>query len=250
LLEEMPHCKEGVLTSAYGINIISSALKTRPRGVHVVQQGSRVMPVFETMITPLIPGDNVLSIVTIPLSIILSCVFFASALPKLRHPKGFILVVLEYRVLPPELGLLYARLLPPLEFLLALLLVTGTAIRAAGVVAALLLFSFLVAASINLARGRRLDCHCFGHAMQRQIGWGLLVQDGVLLAFTIVLIALDQPWLILERWSVFRLVGLSGVGGLGWLVGCLGVTACAAILLRNFGKSVHRERKQAARLPR
>ena len=59
----------------------------------------------------------------------LGIIFLTSAVPKLRHPKGFVLAVLEYRVLPPRLSWYYARLVPPLEFLLALLLLSGTAVR-------------------------------------------------------------------------------------------------------------------------
>jgi hypothetical protein len=34
------------------------------------------------------------------LSVLLGVIFLTSALPKLRHPRGFVLAVLEYRVLP------------------------------------------------------------------------------------------------------------------------------------------------------
>jgi uncharacterized membrane protein YphA (DoxX/SURF4 family) len=116
------------------------------------------------------------------LSVALALIFLASAVPKLRHPRGFILAVLEYRVLPTRLSWFYARLLPPLELLLGLLLLSGTAVRSTAIVLALLLLSFMIAMSINLARGRNLDCHCFGKALRRSIGWGLLLQDSVLLA--------------------------------------------------------------------
>ncbi len=126
------------------------------------------------------------------LSAVLGSVFLASAVPKLRHPKGFILAVLEYRVLPPQLGWFYARLIPPLELLLALLLLTGTAVRVAAVLVSMLLLSFIVAVSINLARGRDLDCHCFGHTRKQPIGWRLLLQDAVLFGAAIALVLLTS----------------------------------------------------------
>lgn len=196
-------------------------------------------------------GGSLLVIIAALLSIILGCVFLASALPKLRRPRGFLLVVLEYRLLPPSLGRLYGWLLPPGEFLIALLLFTGTAIRTAGVLTALLLLSFIVAISVNLARGRRLDCHCFGNAMQRQIGWGLLLQDGVLLFSAITLIALARSWLNLESWSVLRLAGLpAGATSFVWLVGCLGITLCAAVVLRRLPRAAYQERRRTARIMR
>src|ERR1051326_5866722 len=90
------------------------------------------------------------------LSGVLGIVFLAAAIPKLRHPRGFVLAVLEYRVLPTGLSWFYARLIPPLEFLLALLLLTGTAVLSAAIVTLLLLLSFIAAVGINLVRGRDL----------------------------------------------------------------------------------------------
>src|SRR5205807_7414868 len=103
-------------------------------------------------------GRGAMSVIVmeVVLSAVLGIIFLASAVPKLRHPKGFVLAVLEYRVLPPRLSWFYARLVPPLEFLLALLLLTGTAVRSAAVVMSMLLLSFIAAVGINLTRGRDL----------------------------------------------------------------------------------------------
>src|SRR5947209_4134985 len=120
-------------------------------------------------------GSRAMSIMEVILSAMLGIIFLTSAVPKLRHPKGFVLAVLEYRVLPPRLSWYYARLVPPLEFLLALLLLTGTAVRFAAAILSMLLLSFIAAVAINLARGRNLDCHCFGKPTTRPIGWRLLL---------------------------------------------------------------------------
>ncbi len=165
------------------------------------------------------------------LSTALAITFLASAVPKLRHPKGFVLAVLEYRVLPPRLSWFYARLIPPLEFLLALLLLTGTAVRSAAAVVSLLLLSFIAAVGINLARGRDLDCHCFGKAIRRPIGWRLLLQDGALLGAAMALAVVTNEWVAPEPWSVFRLFGLVRAGVLAPLMTCAAVTACTAALL-------------------
>ncbi len=165
------------------------------------------------------------------LSIVLGILFLASAVPKLHHPKGFVLAVLEYRILPPRLSWFYARLLPPLEFLLALLLLTGTAVRSAAIVTAVLLLSFIAAVGINLTRGRDLDCHCFGKATRRPIGWRLLLHDGALLGAATAVAVLTSEWVGLEPWSVFRLLGLVQAGSCWPLLGCAAVTACTATLL-------------------
>jgi putative oxidoreductase len=167
------------------------------------------------------------------LSIVLGITFLASAVPKLRHPKGFILAVLEYRVLPPGLSLFYARLLPPLEFLLALLLLTGTAVRSAAFILSVLLLSFIIAVAVNMARGRDLDCHCFSKASSRPIGWRLLLQDSCLLGTTLALTILTRKWLALEPWSVFRLPGMIKLGDPLPLLVCSALTLCATALLNR-----------------
>ncbi len=72
--------------------------------------------------------------------------------------------------------------LPIVELALALgLLPKGTAWFAAlGMLA--LLMSFIAAIAVNLARGRRPDCHCFGQLYSQPIGSGTLIRNGILAA--------------------------------------------------------------------
>ncbi len=149
-----------------------------------------------------------MTIISASLSIVLGVVFLVSAIPKLRHPEGFVLIALEYRLLPPFLGHLYGRIIPPLEFLVALLMLSGTAVGLVAIVVSLLLFSFIVAIAINMVRGRDLDCNCFGPNKRRKVGWILLFQDGVLLGFALSLTMLIPVWTGLEPWSVASLLGL------------------------------------------
>lgn len=171
------------------------------------------------------------AIIEIVLNSILGLVYLASAIPKLRYPKSFVLAVLEYRVLPQSLGRLYARLVPPLELLVALLSLTGTAVRFAAVAMALLLISFIVAIVINKARGRDLDCHCFGTALRRRVGWGILLQDAALLGVAIAVTISAHAWFAPEPWSVFRLSGLVQTMSIVPLLGCVTLTAGIVILV-------------------
>lgn len=140
------------------------------------------------------------------LSIIVGVCFLAAALPKLRHPKGFVLAVLEYRVLPFHLSRAYARLLPPLECLLGLLLLTGVAVRSAAIVSSLLVLTFITGVGINVIRGRTLECHCFGKTATRMIGWKLLLEDVALLCATLMLTLLAHTWLAPESWSIWHFI--------------------------------------------
>lgn len=95
--------------------------------------------------------------------LLLAGVFLLSARGKLGDRRGFVQLVVAYRILPLPLARLYGRLLPWLEAALGLWLLLGVAAHWAGALAALLLVSFACAVGINLLRGRRhLACGCFG----------------------------------------------------------------------------------------
>ncbi|GAC1350709.1 MAG: hypothetical protein NVS4B9_33540 [Ktedonobacteraceae bacterium] len=177
-------------------------------------------------------------LIKVLLSTALGIIFLASAAPKLHHPKGFVLAVMEYRVLPLGLSRFYAYLVPPLELLTALLLLTGIAVRSAAVVLSVLLLSFITAVGINLFWGRDIDCHCFGKATRQPIGWRLLLQDGALLGAAIAVAFVTREWVAPESWSVLRLVGLVQAGSLWPLLGCMAVTACTEVVLSwsTYGK--------------
>jgi len=174
-----------------------------------------------------------MTIISASLSIVLGIIFLVNAIPKLRHPEGFVLVTLEYRVLPPFLGRLYGRIIPPLEFLVALLMLSGTDVGFVAIVVSLLLFSFIVAIVINMARGRDLDCNCFGPNKRRKVGWSLLLQDGVLLGFALSLTMIVPVWTGLERWSVVSLLGLRSTESAGAFLVEVGLTMFTWVLLRR-----------------
>jgi len=173
----------------------------------------------------------------IVLSVVLGIVFLTTAVPKLRRPRSFVLTVLEYQMLPPALSQLYGWLLPPVELWLALVLLTGSAPRLAGILSSVLLVSFIVGVSVNLARGRDLDCGCLGEDKKRPIGWAVVIQDLSLLGASALLLAWSTGWLAPSPWSLFDLSGLSHAvpfAPLGTcLISVLGILALLTTLKRR-----------------
>ena len=165
------------------------------------------------------------------LSLLLGTVFVLSSAPKLRHPRGFVLSVLEYRVLPEPVGYFYAWLLPPLELLLSIFLLTGTSIHYAAVITDLLLLSFILAIGINIARGRDIDCNCFGSRRRQKVGWTLLLQDISLFLFAGILIALTSTYTVLETWSVYHVLRFVSESTFLPLLVNVGLSLCIASFL-------------------
>lgn len=168
----------------------------------------------------------------LPLALGLAATFIASALPKLRHPKGFVFAVMNYRVLPDTLSIPYGWLLPPLELGLALTLLFGIALPWAALALGMLLVSFIVAVGINLGRGNDIPCNCFGNnrGTTRPISRTLVLQDAGLLLGALALAGLSwghpglMPWSPLAFTRLARVPALALVGlPLALTVGIVGV---------------------------
>jgi peroxiredoxin/uncharacterized membrane protein YphA (DoxX/SURF4 family) len=73
-----------------------------------------------------------------------------------------------------------ALLLPLMEIVFAAALIPSASAWWAAIGVLLLLMLFIAAISVNLALGRRPDCHCFGQLHTSPIGWKTLVRNSVL----------------------------------------------------------------------
>jgi uncharacterized membrane protein YphA (DoxX/SURF4 family) len=160
------------------------------------------------------------------LSVMLGLVLLASSVPKLRHPKGFVLKVLEYEILQPPAARAYARLVPMLEWLAAVLFLSGTATRVAAVVASALLASFAIGVGATTARGRNLDCGCFAEGRWSRTGWRLLAADVSLLLASIAVATTSASWTAPLTWPA------SAVGLDPMLPRAAGLALCTAALAR------------------
>jgi uncharacterized membrane protein YphA (DoxX/SURF4 family) len=76
--------------------------------------------------------------------------------------------------------------LPWFEMLLGAVLVSGVARPVAAALAGVVLLAFTGLLILNLARGRRPPCACFGASSRRPIGPGSLVRNVVLLALALI----------------------------------------------------------------
>ncbi|MBK7827283.1 MauE/DoxX family redox-associated membrane protein [Nannocystis sp.] len=91
----------------------------------------------------------------------LAGVFLAAAAPKLADPAAFAAAIANYQAFPDVSVNLIATLVPTLELIGALALLTpwrrGGALLLAG-----LLLGFTALLAVSLARGLDLSCGCFG----------------------------------------------------------------------------------------
>jgi uncharacterized membrane protein YphA (DoxX/SURF4 family) len=128
---------------------------------------------------------------------------------KLRTIRSFVLTVMEYRILPPTAAASFGRLLPLAEITCGCLLLAGALERPASTGASALFLAFAVGVGVNLARGRAIDCGCFG-SRARPIGWRVLVQDVLLLSGAGALSVFSSGWSGAAAWSPAGLLGPAG----------------------------------------
>ena len=92
----------------------------------------------------------------------LAAVFLVSGVLKAVDPDAAYVAVRAYDVLPKAGVALVAGILPWLEIVLGLLLLAGLATRVVAVASAGLLVVFIAGVTQAWARGRSIDCGCFG----------------------------------------------------------------------------------------
>lgn len=113
--------------------------------------------------------------------LLLATVFAVAGLAKLADREGSRQAIINFG-LPAILASPLALLLPLAELAVsAALIPTSTAFWGAVGALGLLLF-FIGAISINLAHGRKPDCHCFGQLHSAPAGWGTLARNVALAA--------------------------------------------------------------------
>jgi len=111
--------------------------------------------------------------------LLLASVFAVAGLAKLADRDGSRQAMIDFG-LPAALATPLGILLPLAELAVALALVPAWSAWWAAVGALTLLVLFVGGIGVNLARGRKPECHCFGQLYSAPAGWKTLVRNGVL----------------------------------------------------------------------
>ena len=153
---------------------------------------------------------------------LLGATFLVAGLAKLSDPGTAARTVAGFGV--PVLARPLLRGLPYLEAAVAVALAFAvTAWHAAWVVTGLLVL-FIAAISVNLARGRRPDCNCFGQVRPAPISGLTVLRNVGLLAVAAALILAGPPPAWADAWNWWQALDANGrrvaiVAGLGLGVG-------------------------------
>jgi peroxiredoxin len=184
--------------------------------------------------------------------IVLFAVFMVAGATKLLDRSGIRKALVGFGV-PEGLSKPVGIALPLAEIAIGFALLPQATAWPATFAAIALLCVFLVVIGINLAKGRKPDCHCFGQIHSAPIGPSTLVLNGVLLAVAAVIVItgmVGAPLPSLVAWTAelrpIELVGL--VGGLLGLAMLAGIGVLVWQLLAQQGRVLLRLEEFEARM--
>jgi len=100
------------------------------------------------------------------LRIALGIVFIWASWDKILDPKGFVRVVQNYAILPPMLARFTAVVLPWIEAVSGILLISGCYIRGSAAIVSGLMLVFMSALAFNMYRGIDVTCGCFSNELK------------------------------------------------------------------------------------
>jgi len=132
----------------------------------------------------------------------LGYIFLMSSLSKLSSSATFKDDIMEYQLLSAKQARLVARILPKIELVLGVSWIIGLGLPIASSLAIMLLLIFTLAIILNLVRGRRFSCHCFGRSSSI-IGPAMIIRNIFLI--TLATFITLQPLSIFSVNSTFTL---------------------------------------------
>ncbi len=120
--------------------------------------------------------------------VLLFALFIHSAWMKAQSRSDFEGVLAAYQLSPSSWILPLSFILPCVEFLTALSVLGSPSRTLGALMASTLLWIYGAAIAINLWRGRRdLDCGCMGPGAKRPVGWWMVWRNGLLAILALVL---------------------------------------------------------------
>ncbi len=124
--------------------------------------------------------------------LILGMVFIAASVEKIVLPEIFAINVQAYQILPLSFVNLVALIIPWMELLCGVFLVSGTFVRSSSFLLSVLLSLFIIMLVSAIMRGLIIDCGCFGASNDSKVGWLRVIEDIGLLLLGVHIISFTQ----------------------------------------------------------
>ncbi len=134
--------------------------------------------------------------------LILGMVFIVASIDKIALPEAFAASIQAYDLLPIGIINILALVIPWMELLCGIFLVTGMLVRSSSAVVSVLLGVFVIAMVSALLRNLTIDCGCFGKAYATPVSWARVLEDAGLLLLGLHLFFFPYPHFSIENIEV------------------------------------------------
>jgi uncharacterized membrane protein YphA (DoxX/SURF4 family) len=124
---------------------------------------------------------RIMNMISIGARMILGALFIYASWHKIAYPGEFANVINNYQILPAELVNPAAVLLPWLEMVCGLCMISGLLVRGSAFILSLLLLVFIAALIYSLLRGLDISCGCFGLQTEGAAREGLAIARDLVL---------------------------------------------------------------------
>ena len=180
-----------------------------------------------------------MALFVVPFRLALSLIFAVAGVTKLLDLDGTREAVKNFGA-PASLVTALSFTLPLIELAIALGFLVNRSVSIAATGALVLLSLFIVAISVNLAKGRTHDCHCFGQLHSAPLGWSTLLRNLVFAVAAAV---------VLWQTSTGPVDSIIPViiefGAVQWLLIIAGIVG-TTLMLVNFRQRKRRSAEEAA----
>jgi len=130
--------------------------------------------------------------------IFLGFVFVFAAITKVTDPIGFSQSIYNYKLMPDFTINFLAIAFPWIELVAGILLIFGIAVKENSAILSTLLFVFIIAIIISIARGLNIDCGCFGTVEGSKVGLIKILENVGLSIIGLILMKFDSKFLSLS----------------------------------------------------
>jgi len=122
-------------------------------------------------------------------------IFTWAGLLKIIDPHGFAQSIANYNIFPQGMSLFLALVLPWIEVICGIFLISGIFRKASTIIISGSLAIFLILIAVSILRGLDIDCGCFGN-LGRKVDYKLILLDSLLLFFSLNIVFYEYRYRI------------------------------------------------------
>ena len=126
-------------------------------------------------------------------------VFIIASIDKIASPDAFAANIHAYGIIPYAVINLFALIVPWIELLCGVFLISGVLVQSSSGILSFLLVCFIAAMTVAIMQELKIDCGCFGKEHATPVSWSRVLEDVGLLLLCLHLFFFPYPKFSIEN---------------------------------------------------